>query len=152
MSTVVTRRKKRNKHTGRTFLLMILMAGLGTVGFRNYQRNVAAEANTPRPYRTYDVAQLEQLEVAYQVELDGLVARYSNVSGNPINAQDKGLIGERIKEFERVQRLSNSVRSLGYEISEREAALNEVSSELRSRADMAPGVKLFLRRVFTFST
>jgi hypothetical protein len=143
------RKKKKKKKSGRRFLLTLLLALLCGAGAWNYRRNVEAEAAVPRPYQSYSEAQLDQLIAASRASLDGLVARYEKVSGHSIQARDQGFVGDQIKEFERVQSLSRSVRGLGYEISESEGLLRELEAEKRRRGDSA--VSLFLRRVFTYS-
>jgi hypothetical protein len=143
------RKKKKKKKSRRTFLLTLLLALLCGLGAWNYRRNVEAEAAVPRPYRSYSEAQLEQLIAASRVSLESLVARYEKVSGRSIEARDRGFVGDQIKEFERVQSMSRSVRALGYEISESEGLLRELEAEKGRRGDGALG--LFLRRVFSYS-
>jgi hypothetical protein len=151
-ATAPTKRKKRKKKKKRSRgqkLLILLLALLCGASAWNYRRNLEAEAKLPRPYRSYSEAQLEQLISASRASLEGLVARYERVSGNSIQARDQGFVGDQIKEFERVQNMSRSVRALGYEISESEGLLRELEAEKRRRGDSAVGV--FLRRVFTYS-
>jgi len=145
------KKKKKKKRGGRTFLLCVLLGILGFVGHRNYQRNLEAEAAVPRPYKSHSEADLNQLITAYEADLTALVARYEKATGTTIRAQDRGFVGDQIKEFERVQRLSRSVRTLGYEISEREATLRELKREKQSRMEQGTAVKQFLRRLFTYS-
>lgn len=143
------RKKKKKKKSGRRFLLTLLLALLCGVGAWNYRRNVEAEAALPRPYRSYNEAQLDQLIAASRASLDGLVAHYEKVSGHSIQARDQAFAGDQIKEFERVQSMSRSVRALGYEISESEGLLRELEAEKRRRGDSAVGQ--FLRLVFAYS-
>jgi hypothetical protein len=143
------RRKKKKKKNSRRFRLTLLLILLCGVGAWNYRRNVEAEAALPQPYRSYSEAQLDQLIAASRASLDELVARYEKVSGRSIQARDQAFVGDQIKEFERVQSVSRSVRALGYEISESEGLLRELEAEKRRRGDSA--VVLFLRRVFVFS-
>jgi len=142
------KKKKRKKSRGRT-LLTLLLALLCGVGAWNYRRNVEAEAAVPRPYRSYSQAQLDQLIAASRASLDDMVAHYEKVSGHSIQARDQAFAGDQIKEFERVQSASRSVRRLGYEISESEGLLRELEAEKRRRGDSAVG--LLLRRVFAYS-
>jgi hypothetical protein len=143
------KKKKKKKKSGRRFLLRLLLVLLCGVGAWNYRRNVEAEAAVPRPYRSYSEAQLDQLIAASRASLDGLVARYEKVSGHSIQARDQAFAGDQIKEFERVQSVSRSVRGLGYEISESEGLLRELEAEKGRRGDSAVG--LFLRRVLAYS-
>jgi hypothetical protein len=143
------KKKKKKKRSGRRFLLYCLLIGLGFAGYRNYQRNLAAEEAVPRPFKTHSAAELDQLISAYRGDLDSMVARYKKVSGHDIKIQDKGFGGDQIKEFERVQGLSQSVRQLGYEISEREATLRELEHERSLREEQGAAIKQFLRRLFT---
>jgi hypothetical protein len=148
-ATTPRKRKKKKKKSGRTFLLTLLLALLCGLGAWNYQRNVEAEEAVPRPYRSYSEAQLEQLIAASRVSLESLAARYEKVSGRSIEARDRGFVGDQIKEFERVQSMSRSVRALGYEISESEGLLRELEAEKGRRGGGA--LSLFLRRVFSYS-
>ena len=143
------RRKKKKKKSGRRSLLTLLLALLCGVGAWNYRRNVEAEAAVPRPYQSYSEAQLDQLIAASRASLDGLVARYEKVSGHSIQARDQAFAGDQIKEFERVQSVSRSVRRLGYEISEGEGLLRELEAEKARRGEGAVG--LLLRRIFAYS-
>lgn len=143
------KKRKKKKKSGRTFLLTLLLALLCGLGAWNYQRNIEAEKAVPRPYRSYSEAQLDQLIAASRTSLEQLVARYEKVSGRSIEARDRGFVGDQIKEFERVQSVSRSVRDLGYEISESEGLLRELEAE-RGRRGGSP-VLLFLSRVFTYS-
>ena len=143
------KKKKKKKKSGRRFLLTLLLALLCGLGAWNYRRNVEAEAAVPRPYRSYSEAQLDQLITASRASLDDMVARYEKVSGHPIRARDQSFAGDQIKEFERVQSMSRSVRGLGYEISESEGLLRELEAEKGRRGDSAVG--LFLHRVFAYS-
>jgi len=144
------KKKKKKPKSKYRFLLTVFLMLICGISAWNYKRNVEAEKNVPRPYQHYGAAQLDQLIVAYRADLESLVARYEKVSGRSIEAADQGYVGDQIKEFERVQRVSNSVRGLGYEISEREATLRELEAESGRRADGAHEVKVFLRRVFTY--
>jgi hypothetical protein len=143
------KKKKKKKRSRGQKLLILLLALLCGGGAWNYRRNLEAEAEVPRPYRGYTEAQLEQLITASRASLDGLVARYERASGNSIQARDQAFAGDQIKEFERVQSMSRSVRALGYEVSESEGLLRELEAEKRRREDNAVGV--FLHRVFAFS-
>jgi hypothetical protein len=141
------KKKKKKKRSRAQKLLILLLALLCGAGAWNYRRNLEAEAKVPRPYRSYTEAQLDQLITASRASLEGLVARYERASGNSIQARDAGFAGDQIKEFERVQSASRSVRALGYEVSEAEGLLRELEAEKRRRSDSA--LMLILHRVVT---
>lgn len=143
------KKKKRKRRSGREILLYCLLVALCFGGYKNYQRNLAAEEAIPRPFKTHSTAELDQLIGAYRGEIEVMTARYEKASGQKIRVQDQAHTGDQFKEFERVQGLSRSVRQLGYEISEREGALRELEHERSLRAEQGAAVKQFLRRVFT---
>ena len=55
----------------------------------------------------------------------------------------------KIRQFQRVQDASGTVRSLTGDLSEREAALRRLELEKRARANPFSDLQLFLKRVLT---
>ena len=131
-------------------VLCLLLAILGGVGTWNYRRNLAAEEAVPRPYGSYSDSDLEVLIAAYQGEIDGLKRRYQGATSRRTRVREGGLVGDQIREFERVHRQGRDVRALGHQIAEREGSVAELRREQDRRREESDGMKLLLKRVFSY--
>jgi hypothetical protein len=132
---------------GSILLLLLLLGVLGGIGSWNYKRNVAAETQAPRPYRTYSDAQLEQLRAAYAEQVDALSGRYEKLSDRRVRTADGKLLGEAIDEFARVQQASRGVRDLGQRLSQEQASLRAIETEQALRKRLGGATPSFWRRV-----
>ena len=132
-------------HLGALLLLLGLLAGYGAW---NYQRNLEAEAQQVRPYRTYSDEQLEQLAAAYGEQAGALSARYEARAKRRTGSREVGLVGEGIDQFAAVQRASRKTRELGAKLSQEEASLTAIREEQAYRAALGSGLQAFLRRAF----
>jgi hypothetical protein len=137
------------KGGGSVLLLLVLLGVLGGIGTWNYQRNTAAEAETPRPYRSYSDDQLEMLRAAYAGKVEQLSGRYAKLSGRRVRAADGRMLGEAVDEFARVQRASRTVRDLGAQLSQEEASLRSIEDEQALRRRLGGASGSFWRRVLT---
>lgn len=92
-----------------------------------------------RPYASYGVADLEALATAYRAQVQELERRYEAAKRRAERsggARDRARLDQQVDEFERAQRRGGAVRSIGSELSQREAALRDIESELaRKRAE-----------------
>ena len=140
--------RRRKGHGGRNFMLLLLVALLGGAGSWNYQRNVAAEKDQPRPYMAYSDEQLSQLHAAYEGQVETLSGRYDAVAGQRVRAGKARLLGDAVKEFHRVQRSSRAVREMGSKLSQEQASLGAIEAEKALRARLGGPTMIFLRRVF----
>ncbi len=140
--------RRRKGHGGRNFMLLLLVALLGGAGSWNYQRNVAAEKDQPRPYMAYSDEQLNQLHAAYEGQVETLSGRYDAVAGQRVRAGKARLLGDAVKEFDRVQRSSRAVREMGSKLSQEQASLGAIEAEKALRARLGGPTMIFLRRVF----
>ena len=123
---------KGNKRS--QWLALLLLIGIvGGFGTWNYRRNVEAEALVPRPYRSYSDADLATLTDAYQQELDAFTRRYEATTGRKLPSADGELLGDQIRQFEKVQQARRSTRELARQIIDREASLGEIKRETRVR-------------------
>jgi hypothetical protein len=129
-------------------MLLLLVALLGGAGSWNYQRNVAAEKDQPRPYMAYSDEQLNQLHAAYEGQVETLSGRYDAVAGQRVRAGKTRLLGDAVKEFDRVQRSSRAVREMGSKLSQEQASLGAIEAEKALRARLGGPTMIFLRRVF----
>lgn len=127
-------------------LLLVLLGALGGLGAWNYHRNVQAEAQEKRPYRTLSDADLATLTAAYESEVEQLSARYtrSQRKGAPAGAG-----GDEWGHFEAVQRHSRATREVGRHLAEQEASLEELRREQKRRD--VDELEVFLKRLLTFS-
>ena len=131
-------------------LLLVVLVALVGAGAWNYQRNAAAEEQVFRPYQGYGDGDLEQLASAYRKEVETLTARYESARGGRSRVRDGGLLDQKVREFERVQRQSSSLRELSATLSQREATLAEIEAERQQRAKESDRLGLFIARVLTF--
>jgi hypothetical protein len=127
--------------------LLVIAAGAGTW---NYRRNAALEEGEYRPYRGYSTGDLDALIAATEQELGRAQRDYQRGSGQPVRVQEHGFFGDSIREFERVQRLSQNSRELGGRVLERDGALERLRAE-RARRDPGEGPVLrFLKLAFVY--
>jgi hypothetical protein len=132
----------------RVVQLFALLAVLGAGGWWNYQRNLAKEAAEPRPFRGYADADLVSLAEAYETEIETGSRRYAAAKSSSAPAGQGQLLGEQVKDFERASARGRAIRDAGGDLSEREAALADVRTEMaRRRVDKT---EVFLRRLLTF--
>lgn len=133
---------------GPLVLLLLILAGAG--GW-NYARNVKLEDAEPRPYRGHSDQELEQLIAAYQVEIDRHQDRYRAVAGRDVAIRDPALLGDRVDEFERVQRISRQRREVGGQLTDNMVSLEGLEAERAKRQADRPAYKKILRRLFSFN-
>lgn len=130
-------------------LLSILLL-LGGAGAWNYHRNWQAEQGEARPYRGLDRESLESLAGALEAEVEALSASYEAAAGEPARVRSEGMLAEKVREFERVQEVSQHTRAIGERLSQSEGSLRRVRVELRRRDEEADGLDLHLRRLVGF--
>ena len=133
---------------GVKIFLALLIIAVGAGGF-NYYRNYTAEVDGLRPFEAYSDADLERLINAYKGEVTGLARRYSSAKSERRDARDTGYLDSQIAEFERVQRAGRRTRELSGELSEQEAALQDLEHEWNLREKERDPVGTLLRRIFT---
>lgn len=129
--------------------LLVLTVALGVAGGWNYHRNLSAESETPRPYRSYADADLEALIQAYEGEVGSLEKRYDSAKQARGESGNKGHFDDQVREFERVQAISTRSRNAGAKLSVSEAELSLLVAEREQRARDADPLQLFLRRLLT---
>jgi hypothetical protein len=136
---------------GKLLLLLLLLAVAGAAGTWNYRRNLEAEKAEPRPFRSYADADLESLTEAYQQEIEAYTRRYQAVTGQKVAIREGGHIDDKIREFERVQRISRNTRDLVTQLARRHVAVEGLASERHKRAEERQVVKLFFKRLLTYA-
>ncbi|NQZ97803.1 MAG: hypothetical protein HRU01_14930 [Myxococcales bacterium] len=133
-----------------SFTLWWVLAGLAVaVGTWNYQRNAAAEDAVIRPYRGLSNADLEQLSAAYEEEIAALDSHYQVVAARRPTVRRAIFTTEKVREFERVQKVGQATRDLGSKRNERRAELERVRREVELRSRRGGELQVMLRRVFT---
>ncbi len=140
----------RRRSSSKGPLLLVLLALLAGFGGWNYHRNTQAEAAEYRPYRGYSREDLDSLVSAYRAEIDTYRKRYEAATGFKVQIRNASHIGQKVREFERVQRISRATREIGARLIEREAALERIQEEKSRRGREAQRVRLFLERVFVY--
>lgn len=130
-------------------LLLVLVALVGATGW-NYHRNLTAEKNVPpSAFTGVSDADLEVLKQAYQSEVDALTAKGGLAAR--ATARTTSGVASGAREFERVQRAMRATREKGYQVAERQAAIEAIEREQAQRQSVGgTPAQIFLRRAFTF--
>lgn len=126
--------------------LLLLLVGAGTW---NYRRNLELEALEDRPLRSYAEADLEKLLAAYEQEQKRVTQRVGATRRAQPKLAPGQLVGENVREFERVQRASRRVREANGDVAETEMMLERIQLELQRRDHERDAMALFLRRLTT---
>lgn len=138
------------REEGSSKLLLLVLIGLLGAGGYNYHRNYEAEAAVPRPYASYEDADLATLLAAYQDENAALEQRYQAARTSAGQRDSRtGLLGENLRAFEEAQRRSQASRGIGEKLSMQQAAAREIEAELALRRAHADVWKLHLKRLVT---
>lgn len=130
-------------------LALLLALLVGGYGYWNYNRNIDFEAREYRPYQGYSVADLQALGDAYRQEIGSMEPAYDRASSRRTQVRDDPFLGERVAEFERVQRVSAQKRGLGGDLAERKATVELIEAEI-ARRDGAGAWMVLLRRAFVY--
>jgi hypothetical protein len=128
-------------------LLLLLVGG----GAWNYHRNLERESGEDRPLRGYAEADLEKLLAAYEQEQERLARRAGATPRAKTSEASGGLVGENVREFERVQRASRRVRDANGDLAESELMVARIQQELQRRDQERDPMALLIRRVTTLS-
>jgi hypothetical protein len=134
---------------GGVVALLLLLAILVGAGAWNYRRNVMVEDDGYRPYRGYTDEAIEQLIEAYEGQHEQRSQRFEAAAGRTVEVEGKPYFGGQVREFERVQRLSQSKRALRDEIAESQTSLKLLKEEAAKRARERQKLRLFFERLFT---
>jgi hypothetical protein len=137
--------------TGRSLLLLlVLLGGAGGGGAWNYQRNLAKEQSQPRPWRQYSEEELRAMANAYRAEIEQYSKAWQSSRGAQPELREGELIGERVADFEEIQRASSKTRALRSEMADREVVLEQIERELQYKAGERDVMALHLRRLTSF--
>jgi hypothetical protein len=144
-------RGQTEKKGGNAPLLLALLVVLVGLSAWNYHRNLTAEKDVPKSaFSGVSTGDLEVLKAAYQSEVDALTAK-GGLGKRATARTTTGGVAGGAREFERVQRAMRATREKGYEIAERQAAIEAIEREQALRASTAGTPwQVFLRRTFSF--
>lgn len=137
------------KGGGSGFLLVAILVIAGGAGGWNYHRNLALETEraNSRPFQGYSDADLEQLAAAYEEKVDVLERKYRASLAKRTGVRDNGgLIDEKVQEFERVQKVGESIRAATTQVADSEARLRQIREEQTWRRNDGQ-LSLHLRRL-----
>jgi hypothetical protein len=134
----------------RALLLFVLLALAGGFGAWNYQRNLAAERAEVRPFRSYSDADLDSLSEAYRSEVETYTKRYEARTGRKVSINEHAHTDQKLREFERVQRISRDTRDLVTQLAQQYVAIEQLDAERRKRVKERNAFKLFLKRLLTY--
>ena len=115
-------------------LLLFLLAILAGAGGWNYKRNLDLEKEEHRPYRSYDEVELDQLREAYRAELGQQTDRFRRATGSRVRVGGDGLLGSQLREFQRVQRVSQGTRAITNQVARTQVQLDLVELEIARRS------------------
>ena len=141
--------KKKKSKGGGGFLLLVILVLAGGLGGWNYKRNLTLEANQSgaRPFQGYADSALVDLAEAYGEEADILDRKYKASLERRTGVRDSdGLIMERVEEFERVQKIGDSIRVATSKAADSEARLRQIRDEQAWRRNQSEW-KLHLQRL-----
>ena len=141
---------KESRGGSKALQLMVLLAIVGGAGTWNYRRNVAFEDAEYRPFRNYTEQDLASLRGAYEQEAEVYEQHMKRTHANKVRVREAGLIGEQVREFERVQRIGREKRRATSELAERQVTIEQLQHEQRRRDEERDKLMLFLRRVGTY--
>jgi hypothetical protein len=127
-------------------ILLLLLVGGGTW---NYRRNLARENQEDRPLRGYAEVDLEKLLTAYEQEQARAAKRAGATPRARVSEGSGGLVGENVREFERVQRQSQRLRDANGELAESELMVAQIQRELQRRDQDRDPMAVLIRRVTT---
>ncbi len=140
---------KGSEGSHRFVQLLVLLAIVGGAGGWNYHQNLEAEKREYRPYRGYSEQDLETLRAAYVDHTDLTNERYQATVSRRTEARSLSLLGEQVREFERVQGIARQNRDARDRLADSQATLQLIEQETRKRAQEQDALKLFFRRVFS---
>jgi len=129
--------------------LLALLLLLGGAGAWNYRHNLERESHEDRPLRGYAEADLEKLLSAYEQEAKRAASRAGATRRAKPGETQGQLVGESVREFERVQRASRRVRDAHGDVAEVELMVERITQELRHRDQERDPMAIFLRRLTT---
>jgi len=141
--------KKKKESGGGGFLLLVILVLAGGLGGWNYQRNLSLEDTQAgaRPFQGYSDSSLVDLAAAYGEESDILDRKYQASLERRSGVRDSdGLIMERVAEFERVQKIGESIRRATSKAADSEARVRQIRDEQAWRRNQS-GWKLHLQRL-----
>lgn len=127
-------------------VLLVLVAAAGAWNYhRNWTRDKAEEK--ARLYSSYSDADLARLDEGYRLELAAFNKQHESQRSRRIVVRDQGLIGDRVNEFERVQRAAQRSRQLSRTAADLQAQLDRISEERQIRAQGNSTFRVHLRRL-----
>ncbi len=131
--------------------ILILLVILGAAGGWNYHRNTLIDDAVLRPYRAYSDEDLHQLISAYQNEVEVQLVHYRNATtAKTVAVRQDALLGERIAEFERAQRVNKQRQERAYQVTENQILAEQLAKEQVTRERDRPIYKMIFRRVTRF--
>jgi hypothetical protein len=141
--------KKKKKGGGGGFLLLVILVIAGGLGGWNYQRNLTLEDDNEgsRPFQGYSDTALVDLAEAYGEEADILDRKYqASLERRTGVRENNGLMMEKVAEFERVQKIGDSIRVATSKAADSEARVRQIRDEQAWRRNQN-GWKLHLVRL-----
>ena len=140
-----------NNAKGGLLLILVLLGGVGGVGYWNYQRNTAADNQEPRPFRSYATADLDKMLAAQKAEIARMQPLVERARLTHVEARGNGFIADQVKEFERVHRQSARERELSGQLTDLQLMQQQLETERSKRSGEGEGALMrVLKLAFTF--
>jgi hypothetical protein len=130
--------------------LLVLFLIVGGAGAWNYDRNLKKESQAPRPWKTYETADLEAMATAYEREIKRVEKGWEEARHQRATASGRGHVDDRAREFDRIYAQGKHVRDLKGKLAEHEVVLAEIREELSLRQRDGDAMKVHLRRLLTY--
>lgn len=92
--------------------VLVLVAAMGGALTWNFRR-----MEEFRPFRGYSDEQIQELRPVYEKQLAELEGRYQDLAEARPEVQSHALLAENLREFERIQAISENTRKAGHEAS-----------------------------------
>ena len=140
-------RGQAGRATGTLAFMLLLVAG--AAGW-NYHRNWQIEKQTEgvRPYKSYEIVDLEALKSAYAGELDGVRSQFDEAKRRRVRpTRNGGSIAANVAQFETTARTSAAIREAASNVVERQDQIAELDRELELRAHFGKGLRRHLNRL-----
>ena len=102
-------------------------------------------------YSQPDGSVRETLREAYAGHTDLTNDRYQKTVSRRAEARPLSLLGEQVREFERVQVIAREKRDARDRLADSQATLQLIEQETRKRAQEKDALKLFFRRVVSIN-
>lgn len=94
------------------FALLVIFGACGGYLKWNFE-----EKEEFRPFGSYSDEAVDQLAESFGAEFERLDGQYRQLADRKVDVQHHALLGDRVREFERVQAVAEQTRKAGHQVS-----------------------------------